>query len=127
MNSSSIKTIFFYWFPLFVYCSIIFYLSSKTVIHVSHDKMAHTIEYAGLGFLIARLLFHSYPKKIKWMILLAPILGALYGVSDEFHQSFVPGRDSSGWDVLADFFGSSLGVLVYVAIHRLQRLIPQNS
>lgn len=127
MKFSSIKTFFLFWLPLLIYCSIIFYLSSKTGIHIGYDKMAHTIEYAGLGFLIARLLFHSYPDKIKWMILLAPVFGVLYGISDEFHQSFVPGRDCSGWDVLADLLGSSLGVLVYVTIYQLQRFISKNS
>lgn len=89
--------------------------------------MAHLTEYAGLGFLISRALMHTYPARLKWVLLIAPILGTLYGISDELHQSFVPGRDCSGWDVLADFFGSSIGVLIYVAIHRLQRLLPANS
>lgn len=42
----------------------------------------------------------------------------LYGVIDEFHQSFVPGRDTSIFDVLADFAGATLAVLIIPRLHR---------
>ena len=67
------------------------------------------------------------PLKLRSVLLFSPLLATLYGVSDEFHQSFVPGRESSGWDVLADFVGSSLGVFIYVAAHRLRRPSAANS
>ena len=53
---SPLKKILSLWLPLFVYCGIIFYLSSRTITAVTHDKLAHTLEYGGLGFLIARAL-----------------------------------------------------------------------
>jgi VanZ family protein len=38
----------------------------------------------------------------------------LVGSFDEFYQSFVPGRDSSVYDLLADTIGVALAQLVYV-------------
>ena len=40
----------------------------------------------------------------------------LYGVSDEFHQTFVPGRDGGLPDFLADSVGALIGFLVYFFI-----------
>ena len=45
---------------------------------------------------------------------LAAIVGAvLYGVSDEFHQSFVPGRDASLFDVGVNTIGAILAVTIW--------------
>ena len=41
---------------------------------------------------------------------MAIILATAYGASDEFHQSFVPGRYADPRDILADFTGAVLGV-----------------
>lgn len=38
----------------------------------------------------------SYRSGKRW---LAWLLAVLYAVTDEFHQSFVPGRNASVWDV----------------------------
>ena len=40
-------------------------------------------------------------------------LGALYGISDEFHQIFVPERTAEIADAVCDFFGSAAGAAVY--------------
>ena len=47
------------------------------------------------------------------------ILTVLYGISDEFHQSFVPSRDASVLDVLADLAGALLGILAVVVFERV--------
>jgi VanZ family protein len=58
------------------------------------------LAYALLGFLLGRGLGGLYP---------AFFLAALYGLVDEGHQSFVPGREAFGLDLLADFLGAYLG------------------
>lgn len=45
------------------------------------------------------------------------LIGAIYGLSDEWHQSFVPGRDCSVYDVAAD----ALGVLSAVVTFKMVR------
>ena len=53
-------------------------------------------------------------------LILAIILGILYGITDEFHQSFVPGRSSSEWNVLADSIGviiAQAGIIVLTIKH----------
>jgi VanZ family protein len=46
-------------------------------------------------------------KNNPWRVCLATLAVCLvYGISDEFHQSFIPGRFVSGADVLADMAGA---------------------
>lgn len=40
------------------------------------------------------------------------LVAALYAATDEWHQSFVPSREGSAWDVLLDAAGASLGLVV---------------
>jgi VanZ family protein len=88
-----------------LYMALIFFLSSLpggTVgIPAPWDKVAHALEYGGLGFLLGRGLGRPLPA--LW-------LAVLYGLSDELHQSFVPGREVSAGDLLADAVGALLGV-----------------
>ena len=41
------------------------------------------------------------------------LIGMCYGVSDEWHQSFIPGRVASIWDVLFDAAGIAAAVFTY--------------
>jgi len=112
-----------YWLPTLGYCIVIFGLSSSKTVPIPSffgvDKIIHGIEYAVLGLLLARSIISSKPEFSKeTLMLLIVTLGTLYGILDEFHQSFVPGRSSSHWDVLADGFGSLIGVLFYQRISR---------
>lgn len=72
------------------------------------DKAAHMILYAGFGFLLFYTIHNaSNPAFRNHAFLLAIIIGILYGASDEFHQSFVPGRSANTWDLAADVLGVS--------------------
>lgn len=74
------------------------------------DYFAHGVAYAGLGFLLARALAWGRLRDMTWRLaLLATVLGALYGVTDEFHQSFIPGRHASVSDLVADAIGACVG------------------
>ena len=78
------------------------------------DKLIHIVEYGILGFLVARALAQTKPSlSVKALIGLAVFLCVLYGISDEFHQSFVPLRDADVFDVVADAIGSFFGSVVY--------------
>lgn len=104
-----------YWFPVYVYTGLIFVYSSQSVISLAPpilhgDKLLHFGEYAILSFLIARAAINSSSLKLKAHFRLLAIISALlYGISDEFHQYFVPGRVADILDVCADGVGALLG------------------
>ncbi|MBL7085343.1 MAG: VanZ family protein [Candidatus Omnitrophica bacterium] len=74
--------------------------------------MLHLIEYAILGYLIARAAYNSANSSLKMHFrAFAVIIGFLYALSDEFHQYFVPGRYVEVLDVAADGLGAFVGQL----------------
>ena len=71
-------------------------------------KTAHFMEYAILGGLLV-LLFRIRRVRLIW---LPWLIGTLYAVTDEWHQSFSPGRSCDPKDVLIDACGVLIGVLI---------------
>jgi VanZ family protein len=82
------------------------------------DKAVHLLEYGLLGFLVARALrARSGPPRSSGAVLLgAAIIALLYGLSDEFHQSFVPARSVDKFDVLADLVGGATGAALLLLV-----------
>jgi len=78
------------------------------------DKLLHLTAYAIMAALACRA-FATLPRMRRTGILfLAGFLFALlFGLSDEWHQSFVPGRTADCWDLVADGLGGLLGAGVY--------------
>ena len=76
---------------------------------VGLDKAAHAIAY---GILAATFLYGIKPfihDKNRIVFTITTVLFCLlFGIGDEFHQSFIPGRFVSGWDVVADGIGGLL-------------------
>ncbi len=100
------------WIFTFGYMGIIFILSSQQSFRIhgipeNADKVIHTLIYIPLAFLLYLSLRRSGLKKS--LFIAALLFAGFYGVTDEIHQYFVPGRYSSGGDVAADFFGAFLG------------------
>ena len=80
------------------------------------DKLLHIIEYAVLGFLLIRSFNNShFTQSFESMSIMSVFIAAAYGLSDEIHQQFVPFREASIYDLLADTIGAFLGVLAYVS------------
>ncbi|WP_276955518.1 VanZ family protein [Allomeiothermus silvanus] len=96
---------------------VIFYFSSQSGDRVGlpspWDKFVHAGVYGLLGWLLGRGSGHpasegpSAPgwRRYSWGWAIA----VAYGLSDEFHQSFVPGRQADALDLLADSVGAFLG------------------
>lgn len=116
---------FKYWAPVFVWAALIFVYSSipepiPAVPGIPHlDKIIHTCEYAVLAFLLIRALKRTPEVKTAKFnaCLLAVLISALYGLTDEFHQFFVPNRDMSVFDIFFDGIGATIGVLIYRTPH----------
>jgi VanZ family protein len=83
---------------------------------------AHVVEYTVFGALAAGA-FRAYRSHggALLIVVAAWVLGTAYGVSDEFHQSFVPNRDANAVDVALDSAGSLIGAVAATAFHRWKR------
>jgi VanZ family protein len=75
------------------------------------DWGLHAAAYCVLGLLLARALWPAGPRGLGLGLVTALCLA--YGLGDEWHQSFVPGRTAEGGDVVADTLGGGLGALLY--------------
>jgi VanZ family protein len=116
----------FIWYhlPLIIYSAMIIVVSSIPNLRtpelqvIAFDKMAHLFEYA----LLAYLAFRSFSNlmavaQVRRAFLLAAVFVSGLAIFDEWFQSMIPGRFSSGWDVLADLIGALL-VLSFFAVRR---------
>ncbi len=108
-----------------LYAGLIFYLSSRawpapSTLPEGADKVIHTLLYAMLAFGVLWALRATPFKRHPHLIWIAVLIGMLYGATDEFHQSFVPGRSSSPADLLADMIGSIMGA--WIAVYTARRL-----
>ncbi len=105
-----------YWFPVAAYMAFIFFLSSSPQFPFEApawmfyaDKLAHFILYGVLGFLFLRALTRGNYSTLTLSVLgLSVLLTSLYGITDEYHQSFVPGRNPDVQDWMADTLGAML-------------------
>ena len=88
------------------------------------DKAVHFIVFGILGFLMIRG-FYLQPLLAKTNPIIAVIvIGALFSASDEWHQTFVPGRMGDIWDWVADTLGIIFFVLIFWLI-RKKKAIPE--
>jgi hypothetical protein len=72
------------------------------------------LEYAAGAVLVARALGSGAGRPLGARgAILATLLATAYGVTDEYHQSFVPGRIADPADVAKDFAGAAAASLVY--------------
>ena len=121
-------TVLRYWGPVCAYAGLIFYLSAQShpdeqlpsFVELFSDKVLHVIEYAVLGGLFYRgFRWGAEASWRPWAVPLAILAASLYGISDELHQFFVPFRESSWLDWVADTVGAVLGT---AALHRISRI-----
>ena len=83
-------------------------------------KAAHFTAYFVLGVLVVNALNISAVRGYRG-VAYALLICVLYAISDEFHQTFVPGRSGEVMDVLIDSLGSGAGILVYGGLKSLRR------
>ncbi len=133
MVRMQIKKLVNLWLPVMVWASVIFTFSSLPTIETTKfylwdfllKKTAHIVEYGILSSLIYRALVNSKVdiKKSMWI---AVFVSILYGASDEFHQSFTPGRGPSVRDVMIDATGAAIFIFGIVGnIKKMPEKIKQ--
>jgi VanZ family protein len=96
------------------YMAMLFFFSSLSTLPSPPgdltDKHAHFAAYAGLAAVTLRALAKGTWRQVTLGAVCGAILiSSLYGVSDEYHQLFVPGRNFDRLDIIADAIGSVLG------------------
>lgn len=87
-------------------------------------KLGHLTEYAVLALLAVRAFQYGQAEAKPRTFWLAFGLCALYAVTDEIHQAFVPVRSSSSTDILLDVAGAALcliGAYLWFGLKRLER------
>lgn len=109
------------WLPLLIWMGVIFMLSAFPTITASSNgsydylikKLAHITVYGILYGLVWRTFDQKSNRNLLWGLLFC----AIYALSDEFHQSFVPGRHPSLVDVGYDILGASLALAYLKYFH----------
>jgi VanZ family protein len=108
---------------------VIFILSAQptlphhpdTVLDLILKKAAHMIEYGILAFLLWRALSRGRGALSRLALVTAFVVSVLYAASDEYHQTFVPGRNGTPVDVGIDAVGALAAVLVVGSLGRKGR------
>lgn len=124
--TSRLKHFAWYHLPAIVYAMLIVFLSSIPYLHgpgleaTGVDKVIHFTEYGIFAVLISRSASQLPAfRTVKYtFVVLFPFL-VLFAMGDEYLQSFIPGRDSSWGDVVADVAGAVTGLfLISRLMHR---------
>jgi len=89
---------------------------------LSQDKLLHAVAYAVLAALSVGALARARAGAFARAAAIAALLAAAYGATDEWHQSFVPGRDADPWDWAADVAGAIAGAAGMALILRRRDL-----
>lgn len=111
---------------LLLWCAVVWFLSSRPDPGDTlgfwidlPDYVLHGVEFAAGGLLAAAAFSHLRPPLA---VAAALSFCIAYGLLDEWHQSFVPGRFSDFGDVVADTVGAAIGILVFAWIARRMRV-----
>ena len=113
-RAARLRRLLYVWGPAAAVMAAIFVLSESSsppeLPAAISDVMAHGAAYAVLGAAMLRAVAGADWSRITaCRVLLAVVLSVAYGLADEIHQSFVPGRTPELRDVAADALGAAGG------------------
>ncbi len=120
-----------FWLPVLLWMIIIFNLSNQRLPSSSSEywvdfifkKCAHLFFYGVLATLFYRAIYSDGIKK-KSALYLSVFLSFLYGITDEFHQSFIAGREPTLRDIIIDTIGASIAAfLIYYLLPKFPKRI----
>ena len=103
------------WLPVIAYMAMLFWFSSLPTLPTAPGQLSfydvHVAAYCGLALLTAARSPPASCRRVTWRVVAgaAVMIATLYGVTDEYHQLFVPGRTFDVLDMAADAIGSIAG------------------
>lgn len=116
------------WGAVVAWMAVIFALSAQSSLPELTPGLPKLEEIAGHASayaVLAALLWNALHRSdVRWPASWALVLAVLYGVSDEFHQSYVPGRAAAVDDLVVDLIGAALALLL-IGWLRSRRLAGQ--
>ena len=138
-NPSRLWRFAYYWLPVIAWAGVIFALSHTSgetldttvdetaqfipIAFLLSPEFAHMAQFGVLAALAYRLLASYQTLSRMWTLGGALLFAVAYGVTDEFHQMFVPGRSATLGDLALDTLGAALGLVgAVIAAWALRRL-----
>lgn len=102
---------------LILYCTFIYWLSDQPslptpMLFPHQDKLFHAGAYFVLAAFVLRAFRHIIAS-LPMLMISSLVFSSLYGLSDEWHQSFVPGRMND----IADWAADTAGVLLFLGLY----------
>lgn len=117
---------FFDILALLFYCAAIYWFSGQPALPIPmlfeyQDKLHHFTAYFLMGILAWRTIRHFVALPFM-LAIVSVVFCSLYGISDEWHQSFVEGRQADVWDWVADTFGAAMAMVLLIRFYPYQKL-----
>ena len=112
------------WLPVIIWAGLIFYFSGISDLKTGFKfdfilrKLSHVVEYLILTFLLYRAFAGSFDINTARLFIYPAGLSFVYAVTDELHQSFVPGRNCNIQDILIDGIGILSFYIINILIFR---------
>ncbi len=92
----------------------------------NYDKLLHFFLYTGFGIVLYLTMHFSRNAKLqKYAVLLVLIIGVSYAITDEIHQTYVPGRSGTIADLMADTAGLVFSLIITPGLIYILRLIDE--
>ncbi len=124
ITDNRLKRFLSLWAPVAGCMGLIFYASCLPAKNIPslfphEDILFHGTVYAILALFFYRALNNTnFRLEQPGLIVFTVLFGFFYGITDEFHQLFTPGRSCSGFDLMVDTIGSLAGGLTGGILHK---------
>lgn len=118
---SGYRIILIIWTIMMITLSSVPGLSPPPGLPTTSDKVVHFIEYAIWAFLFLSMLKQENRIDNVWNSFRTTLLlGVIFGLLDEIHQGFIPGRERDMLDLLADFGGLLLTSVIFSLVYQIK-------
>jgi VanZ family protein len=125
------RKVYLVYVPLIIYWIILFTATSLPAANLPSvaisDKIKHFGAFFGLSVLLSLTLLYQNKNLLfkNYFLAAALVISSIYGLLDEIHQSFVPGRNSEFLDWVADSLGAAVGVFVVFYLLKKFKYFPK--